>query len=60
VNSVKDKRSGVARGFSFIEMTSPEEDQEAIAGLKDQKLYGRTMGITESSHPFKGKKRRRF
>ena len=60
VNIVKGKRSDVSKGFGFIEMASPEKGQSAIDGLKDQKLDGRTMDITESNPPVKGKKRGGF
>ncbi len=56
VKIMKDKRSGVSRGYGFVEMDSEEEGQAAIDSLKDQMLDGRTMDITLSSPPFKGKK----
>jgi len=56
VNLVKDRRSGVPRGFGYVEMESPEEGQAAIEGLKGQILDGRMMDVTESSPPGKGKK----
>ncbi len=56
VSLVKDRRSGVSRGFGFVEMDSDEEGQAAIDGLKDTTLDGRTMDVTESAPPLKGKK----
>ncbi len=56
VNLIKDRRSGVSRGFGFVEMESPEEGTAAINGLKDTMLDGRTMDVTESAPQGKGKK----
>ncbi len=69
VNLVKDRRSGVSRGFGYVEMTSEEEGQAAIDALKGQILDGKMLDVVESGPPpgkgkkggFKGgKKRRRF
>ncbi len=46
VDSVKiimDKFSGKSKGFGFVEMASDEEGQNAINGLNDQEMDGRTI-----------------
>ncbi len=70
VSLVKDRRSGVSRGFGYVEMVSTEEGQAAIEALKGQILDGKMMDIVESDPPpgkgkkggfkGKGKKRRKF
>ena len=60
VKIMKDKRSGVSRGYGFVEMDSEEEGQTAVDSLKDQMLDGRTMDVTVSNPPFKGKKKGGF
>lgn len=45
---IKDRVSGEPRGFGFVEMSSKEEADAAIAGLNGQNLKGRTLRISEA------------
>ena len=48
VNIIKDKFSGVSKGFAFIEMPVKEEAEAAIAGLKGKELGGRSLDVNEA------------
>ena len=48
VSVVRDRSSGVSRGFSFVEMPARPEGQAAIEALNRQQLQGRTLDINES------------
>ena len=48
VNIVKDKYSGRARGFGFVEMASVSEGQAAITGLNGKTLGDRTLVVNEA------------
>ncbi len=48
VNVVKDKFSGVSKGFAFIEMPVKSEAEAAIAGLHRKALKGQSMDVTEA------------
>ena len=56
VNLAKDRRSGVSKGFGYVEMASEDEGQAAIEGLKGRLLDGKVMDLVESDSPRKGKK----
>ena len=45
---VKDKFSGLAKGFAFIEMESETEAKAAIAGLHGKQMKGRSMDVNEA------------
>lgn len=45
---IKDKFSGVPRGFGFVEMPNNEEAKEAIAGLNGKELKGRALNVNEA------------
>ncbi len=45
VNIVLDRITGKSRGFGFVEMSKPEEAQEAIKGLNDQDFGGRKLTV---------------
>lgn len=67
VKLVKDRRSGVSRGFGTVVMESEEAGRAAIEGLKGQVLDGKMLDVVESNPPsgkgkkggFKGNKKRR-
>ena len=42
---IKDKFSGQSKGFGFVEMTSKEEAEAAIAALNGTDLQGRRMNV---------------
>lgn len=48
VNVIKDKFSGVSRGFGFVEMPAKAEGQAAIDGLNGTQLKGQTLNVNEA------------
>jgi RNA recognition motif-containing protein len=48
VTVIRDRFSGVSRGFGFVEMPAPAAAQAAIAGLHGQALKGRTLRVNEA------------
>jgi RNA recognition motif-containing protein len=48
VTVVKDKFSGVSKGFGFVEMEEKAEAEAAIAALHRKPLKGQSMDITEA------------
>jgi RNA recognition motif-containing protein len=48
VSIIKDKFTGEARGFGFVEMANAEEAKKAIEGLNGKELGGRTLNINEA------------
>ncbi|MBE0433378.1 RNA-binding protein [candidate division WOR-3 bacterium] len=48
VTIIKDKVSGEARGFGFVEMSSKAEGQAAIAGLNGKQLKGQMLTVNEA------------
>ncbi len=48
ISVIKDKFSGVSKGFGFIEMPVKEEAEAAIKALHRQPFKGQSMDITEA------------
>jgi cold-inducible RNA-binding protein len=48
VTIVKDRDTGEARGFAFVEMTQAAEAQAAIASLNGTLLNERTLRVNEA------------
>lgn len=48
VNVVRDRETGRARGFAFIEMGSDAEAQDAITKLNAYELDGRALTVNEA------------
>jgi len=45
---VMDRDTGRPRGFAFVEMSSDQEAQKAIAELAGRELDGRTLTVSEA------------
>ena len=48
INIMRDRATGQARGFAFVEMTDVEGAQRAIAELDRQELNGRSLTVNEA------------
>ena len=45
---ITDRTSGQSKGFGFVEMTTDEEAQTAIAKLNEYQLGGRALTVNEA------------
>jgi RNA recognition motif-containing protein len=45
---IKDRLTGNPRGFGFVEMSSNEEAEAAIAGLNGRELKGRALNVNQA------------
>ncbi len=45
---IKDKRSGVSKGFGFVEMPNDSEANEAIKALDESPLQGRNIRVNQA------------
>ncbi|OGH16015.1 MAG: hypothetical protein A3C30_00850 [Candidatus Levybacteria bacterium RIFCSPHIGHO2_02_FULL_40_18] len=45
---ITDRYSGQSKGFGFVEMSTPQEAQEAINKLNNSTLSGRTIIVNEA------------
>jgi RNA recognition motif-containing protein len=43
---INDRDTGRSRGFGFVEMESEEEAKEAIKGLNNKEVEGRSMSVS--------------
>ena len=48
---LKDRYTGEARGFGFVEMPNKEEAQKAIQALNSKEMKGRHMIVNEARPP---------
>ncbi len=48
VNIIEDRDTGRSRGFGFVEMSSQEEGQNAIAQLDGKEVDGRNLKVNEA------------
>jgi cold-inducible RNA-binding protein len=48
VKVMRDMATGRARGFAFVEMSSDEDAQKAIADLNEYQMGGRSLTVNEA------------
>jgi RNA recognition motif-containing protein len=48
VTLVKDRETGRARGFAFVEMPNDDEAAKAVAGLDGKPVGGRNLKVNEA------------
>jgi cold-inducible RNA-binding protein len=48
IQVIRDRDSGLSRGFAFVEMSNDEEAERAIAGLHGKDLEGRPLNVNEA------------
>jgi cold-inducible RNA-binding protein len=48
INIIKDRDTGRAKGFGFVEMPSGEEAKAAIEALNGKEFKGRDMNVNEA------------
>src|SRR5687767_6505379 len=48
VRVMRDNATGRARGFAFVEMSTDEEAQKAIAQFNDYQIGGRNLAVNEA------------
>ena len=48
VSIMTDRETGRSRGFGFVEMTSNEDGEKAIAALNGSQVGGRTINVNEA------------
>lgn len=51
---MRDRTTGRARGFAFVEMSTEEEAQQAIARLNNAELGGRNLNVSEARERTQG------
>jgi len=47
-NIIEDRETGRSRGFAFVEMSTNEEAQSAIASLNGKEIDGRALLVNEA------------
>jgi len=55
---IKDKFSGVSRGFGFVEMPTSDEAQAAITGMNEKELKGRALRVNAARPRSEGREGR--
>jgi RNA recognition motif-containing protein len=45
---IKDRDTGVSKGYAFVEMPNDDEAQKAIEGLNEHEIKGRNLTVNEA------------
>jgi RNA recognition motif-containing protein len=45
---IKDRETGISKGFAFVEMSTGNEAQAAISGLNGKDVKGRSLTVNEA------------
>jgi RNA recognition motif-containing protein len=48
VNIIKDKYTGLSRGFGFVEMETEKDAEEAVKKFNGGQLLGKTITVSEA------------
>ena len=48
VNVIRDKDSGMSKGFGFVEMNDEQQALAAIAGLHEKDMDGRKLNVNKA------------
>lgn len=48
VNVIRDRETGRARGFAFVEMATDEGAQQAVSSLNERSFGGRRLTVNEA------------
>ncbi len=59
VKIISDKFSGKSKGYGFVEMSSDDEGQNAINGLNDTEMDGRTI-VVKKAEPRESRPRNNY
>ena len=51
---ITDRETGRSRGFGFVEMPSDEEGKDAMLGLNNKEVEGRTMSVSVAREKSEG------
>jgi cold-inducible RNA-binding protein len=60
VQVIMDRDTGRSKGFGFVEMSTDEEAQAAIAALNGKELEGRALTVNEARPKTEGGGGRRY
>lgn len=55
VHVAKDRETGRARGFAFVEMANDDEAAKAVAGLDGKEVDGRNLKVNEARPKTEGR-----